>query len=152
MPDILAHTMEYKGGPAESTIMLEQYSDKYFSEYKKIYEDCFCEMRTALGVHPVRNCFPREYLLKNANDIYLYVENNTLIGSITIHENEIKGLIVAKEYQRKGYGQLLLNFAIAKMQKNHTPNITLIVADWNKPAVNLYLKNGFQITKSEIIN
>ena len=106
MIDIVAHTMAYNGGPVESAVTLERYSDRYFPEYKKIYEDCFCEMR------PVNACDSREELLNKANDIYLHVENNILIGSIAIYGNEIDDLIVAKEYQRKGYGLLFLNFAI----------------------------------------
>ena len=151
MIDIVAHTMEYNCGLLESNITLEQYSDKYFHEYKRIYEDCFHEMRTTLGLYPVNDCDSREELLKKANDIFLYIEDNVLIGSIAIYGNEIDDLIVAKKYQRNGYGLLLLNFAITKMQKNNVSKIMLNVADWNKAAINLYLKNGFHITKTETI-
>ena len=151
MIDIIAHTMEYNGGFVESKITLEQYSDKYFYEYKRVYEDCFHEMRTALELYPVDACDSRDELLNKANDIFLYIKDNVFIGSIAIYGNEIDDLIVAKKYQRNGYGLLLLNFAIEKMQKNHISEIILNVTDWNKAAINLYLKNGFHITKTETI-
>ena len=150
MPDIIAHTMEYSGASIESFLVLEQYSDKYFLEYKRIYEDCFCEMRTALELQPVNCCDSKEELLKKQNDIYMYVKNGVIIGSIAIYDNEIDDLVIAKDFQRKGYGLLLLNFAIAHIQKKYVSPIILRVADWNKGAINLYLKNGFEIVKTEV--
>lgn len=151
MADVLAHTMEYIGGLVKSSITLEQYTDKYFDEYKSIYEDCFCEMRTALGLQPVNACDSREELIKKQNDIFIYRENGRMICSVAIYENEIDDLIVAKDYQRKGYGKLLLDFAISYIEEKSITPIILHVADWNKNAVNLYLKNGFKIIKTETV-
>ncbi|MDD4142267.1 MAG: GNAT family N-acetyltransferase [Bacteroidales bacterium] len=151
MADVIAHTMEYVGGSIESFITLKQYSDEYFEEYKKVYEDCFCEMRTALDLHPINACDTKEELLAKQNDIFIYMEDDKIIGSVAIYDNEIDDLIVAKSYQRKGYGKLLLNFAISRIQKNSNSSIILHVADWNRNAVNLYLKNGFKITKTETV-
>ena len=151
MADIVAHTMEYIGGPVESSLALERYSDRYFEEYKNIYEDCFREMRTALELHPIDACDSREELLKKQNDIYVYAENNIMIGSVAIYGNEIDDLVVAKKYQRKGYGKLLLKFAVSRIQKKSDSAILLHVADWNKPAINLYLKNGFRILETEVV-
>jgi len=151
MADVIAHTMEYVGGSVESFITLKQYSDEYFEEYKKVYEDCFCEMRTALDLHPINACDSKEELLAKQNDIFIYMEDDKIIGSVAIYDNEIDDLIIAKSYQRKGYGKLLLNFAISRIQKNSNSSIILHVADWNRNAVNLYLKNGFKITKTETV-
>ena len=152
MVEVLAHTMEYCGGSVDSSALLARYTDDYFEQYKSVYEACFHEMRAELGLKPVDACDSREELLNKSNDIFLYTENNILIGSIAIYKNEIDDLIVVREYQHKGYGRLLLNFAIATMQKKCVSPIVLHVADWNKQAVNLYLKNGFVVTKTEIVN
>lgn len=144
MAAVIAHI----GGAVDSSITLEQYSDKY----KMIYEGCFREMRTSLGLHPVNTCDSREELLKKKNDIFISAENDKLIGSITIYENELDDLIIEKDYQRNGYGKLLLKFAISHMQKKQDAAIVLHVADWNKNAINLYLKSGFKITKTETIS
>ena len=151
MKGIVAHTMEYKGGLVRSYMILEQYADVYYEAYKNVYEDCFHIMRMELELYPVDDCDSRDELLKKQNDIFLFIINNTLIGSIAIYDNEIDDLIVAKEYRRKGYGQMLLNSAIAHMQEDGISPIILHVADWNRNAVDLYLKNGFVITKTEII-
>ena len=150
MPDLIAHTMEYRAGPVESPAVPEPYTDAYFDEYKRIYEDCFVDMRTALGLVPVNACDSREALLKKAGDIFVYREGGALIGSVAVYGNEIDDLFVAREHQRKGYGQMLLGFALARMQEKRISPIILHVADWNKAALGLYLKNGFEIVRTEI--
>lgn len=148
---IVAHTMEYRGDILFSDMKLRNYSDIDYLEYKKIYEDCFFEMRTALGLLPVNCCGKRENLQKKRNKIFILEESGRLIGSIAIYGNEIDDLIVAKEVQGQGYGQSLLKFAICHMQNNGVSPICLHVADWNQKAVRMYLKSGFFITKTEIV-
>ena len=140
MTDIIAHTMEYKGGLVQPHVSLIHYSDDHFYEYKRVYEDCFHAMRMALGLNPVDACDSREELLEKRNDIYVYIENGVFIGSVAIYKNEIDDLIVARDYQRKGYGEMMLHFAITRMQEANTDPIILHVADWNKQAIKLYLK------------
>ena len=151
MIDIIAHTMEYSGGLVKSLDVLENYSEKHFEEYKKNYETCFHEMRKALGLNPYDDCDSNEELMKKSSDIFLYKEKGILIGSVAIYGNEIDDLIVAEGYQHKRYGQRLLRFAISRMQKAHVFPILLHVADWNKRAIDLYVKNGFVITKTETV-
>ena len=64
---------------------------------------------------------------------------------------EIDDLIVNKEYQRRGYGALLLNWAVSHIRELSREPITLHAAEWNQSAVKLYLKNGFVIKKKERI-
>ena len=53
---------------------------------------------------------------------------------------------------RRGYGERLLKFAVSYLQKNKISPIRLYVADWNQGALKMYIKNGFKITHTEIIN
>jgi Acetyltransferases len=148
--DIKFYTMEYTSVLVESSIMLKHYTDDLYEEYKRIYEECFHEMRLALQLMPVDCCDSRTELLDKQNEIYVYIKDDILIGSIAIFGNEIDDLIVSKNYQRKGFGQILLNYAINQMQREFISPIILNVADWNKNAVRLYLKNGFCITKTKV--
>jgi ribosomal protein S18 acetylase RimI-like enzyme len=149
--DFIYHTMEHNGNKVQSNAHLQPYSDDYYEEYLNIYEDCFREMRTALELYPINAGDSREELQSKANDVFIYLENNVLIGSVVIYGNEIDDLIVAKEHQKKGYGLIILNFAIAKMQAENITPIILTVTDWNQDAIRLYLNNGFTITKTETI-
>lgn len=148
---IIAHTMEYKGSEIESTLELRNYIESDYEEYKRVYEDCFFKMRTALELKPVRCCGRAENLLRKSEKIFILEEQNHLIGSVAIYDNEIDDLVVAKEYQCKGYGRKLLQFAVSYMQKKGISPIRLHVADWNQNAVKMYLNNGFEITKTETV-
>lgn len=151
--NIIAHTMEYIGDilPVSPCGNIRNYLDSDFDEYKRIYEECFFDMRTALELLPVNCCDSRDELLQKSCNIFILHDNNKIIGSVAIYDNEIDDLIVAKEFQCKGYGKLLLNFAVSLMQSKNISPITLHVADWNQNAVNLYLKNGFKIIKTETV-
>lgn len=77
--------------------------------------------------------------------------NEEIIGSIACYGNEIDDLIVNKKYQHKGYGKQLLLWGMQCIRKKNTEPIVLHVAEWNKNALLLYKKNGFEITNIEKI-
>lgn len=151
MIDIVAHKMEYCGDLIDQAVELTQYTDEYYTVYKEVYETCFREMRTALELTPVDCCDSREVLMQKQSEIFLLIKNEELIASVAIFDNEIDDLIVEKQYQCKGYGELVLKFALHYMQERKLTPIILNVADWNKGAINLYLKNGFKIIETETI-
>ena len=151
MKDITLHTMEYLGDIIESDDVLVNFSITYYDEYKRIYERCFHKMREELELYPVDACPSAEELIKQSNDIFLLLENDSIIGSVAIYGNEIDDLIVEDKHQHKGYALVLLRFAVAYMQKRNLSPIILRVTGWNKRAIEIYQKAGFMITKTEII-
>lgn len=146
---ILAHTMEYRGGSIVSPLRLRNYSAFDYEEYKRIYEECFRDMRTALQRFPVDCCDSKEELERKKDKIYILEVDGKLIGSVAIYGNEIDDLIVEKSFQRVGYGEALLQSAISYMQSNNISPIVLHVADWNQGAIKMYMKNGFATVKTE---
>lgn len=151
--EVIAHTMMYVGENIISpSLELKKYCDSDYEEYKRVYNDCFFEMRTALKRFPVSCCPDREELKHRQNNIFILRENGILIGSVSIYDNEIDDLVVAKQFQRQGYGQALLQFAISYLQKRGVSPIFLHVADWNQKAIKMYQKNNFKITKTETVN
>lgn len=149
---IIAHTMQYTGGEMPSpTLAIRNYLDTDYPVYKEVYNDCFADMRRALGLHPVDCCDTREALLSKAENIFILEIDDRLAGSIAIYNGEIDELIVAKQYRRKGYGKGLLRFAVARIQRMGISPIILHVADWNRGAIELYSQNGFSIVKTETV-
>ena len=146
---IIAHTMEYRGGSIVSPLRLRNYSAFDYEEYKRIYEECFRDMRTALQRFPVDCCDSKEELEHKKDKIYILEIDGKLVGSVAIYDNEIDDLIVGKSHQRAGYREALLQFAISHMQSNNISPIVLHVADWNQGAIKMYMKNGFAIVKTE---
>lgn len=150
--EIIVHTMEYSGEAIYSPLILRNYLSSDYSQYQEIYNECFSDMRTALCLNPISCCDTEADLIQKHSNVFILEKNHKLIGSVAIHGNEIDDLIVAKQYQRKGYGELLLKFAVSFLQKNKVSPIRLHVADWNQRALKMYIKNNFKIIHTKTIN
>ena len=146
----LVHTLEYKGGPVNEAVCPRNYNCNDYEKYRKIYEDCFYPMRSSLGL-PRECCKSSDELAEIQDSIFILEDNGHIIGSVAVYGNEIDDLFVSSEYQRKGCGLKLLKFAIAYLQKKNTDRIKLRVADVNRTALSLYLKNGFVIAETKEI-
>ena len=144
--------MEYAGLPIKSELIsVVQFEERYYEEYKNIYDDCFYEMRKALELKPYNACDSLEQLITKKDCIYLLIVEGKLIGSIAVCGNEIDDLIVAQKFQNQGYGKKLLLFGVALLQKRNISPITLGVAEWNQKAIALYKNNGFVVVKIETV-
>ena len=138
-----AYIMEYMHPVDEKpTIEMIPYSPEYREEYKRIYNECFREMRKALGIKPYDFIQDDSFFDSGMENIYLLTDNGALVGSVTIKGGEIDDLIVAREYQRQGYGRQILLWALGHISSER---VILHVAEWNKKAVSLYEKTGFEI-------
>jgi len=147
-------TMDYKGGIINSSLKLATYKEEFYDQYKAISEECFYEMRKSLNIKPHRVCSSSQDLnkIKDKNFLLLNADTAEIIGSVALLNNEIDELIVNKKYQGQGYGKKLLNFGINYFQTKNETNIFLRVARWNKKAMNLYEKSGFEVaTITEVL-
>ena len=149
--EVAAHRMEYSGGPVHTHLRLRNYSDRDFAVYRRIYNESFFEMRTALRRFPLECCDSRENLEKRRDNIFILEIDGCFVGSVAIYDNEIDDLIVAKAFRRRGFGEALLQYAVSHLQSRGVSPIVLHVADWNQGAIKMYLKNGFSIVKTEIV-
>lgn len=79
-------------------------------------------------------------------DKYWFFVDKVPVGSVCLVFKSkwicIHSFIIRRKYRGKGYGQLLIENIIAKAGSLH---LTLYAHNKNKIAVNLYLKNGFQV-------
>ncbi len=146
----LVHEMDYTGGPISEDIQLRNYKASDYAEYKKMYEDSFFEMRDSLGL-PRECCKSFDELSNLSDSIFILEENGCILGSVAVYGNEIDELFVAEGYRNNGYGRRLLRFAVEYLQNRNAERIFLHVADVNKNAAAMYLRNGFVITHIEII-
>lgn len=148
--EIIAYEMEFLNKTIEDVdIDLEEFRDDFYSEYEKIYNQCFFDMRKSLNVEPYNFYSSIEQLDDKKQNIYVLFNGNTVLGSVACYENEIDDLIVNKEYQNNGIGRKLLLWAIKHIRNNNYNPITLHVAKWNENALKLYLDNGFKISNIE---
>ena len=91
--EVIAHTMEYRGGPQLGDLPVQPYTEDAYEEYRDLYNRCFRPMRQALGRYPL-DCCPDRAALR-AEQIFLYRHKGALAGAVTIREREIDGLIVS---------------------------------------------------------
>lgn len=148
--EIIAYEMQYDKEVVEMTnISCIPFEQKYFENYKSIYNECFYDMRKSLDIEPYNFLEEYKQLAGKECDIFLFIENDVLIGSIACYGNEIDDLIVNEAYQNNGYGKKLLLWAMQQIRNNNNESIILHVAEWNEKAVRLYKNVGFEIINIE---
>lgn len=74
-------------------------------------------------------------------NVYMLVDEHP-VGIVSVHGSMIENLYVLPEAQRKGYGSLLLCYAIRQCEES----ATLWVLNTNIGAVRLYERHGFRVT------
>lgn len=153
MKSFFAYEMWYAGkGPETDTIQMIPFCEEYYSQYERIYNECFYEMRKALDVQPYNFYSGIEQIREKAADIFLLVKDGAIVGGVGCYGTEIDDLFVNRAFQNRGYGKEILLWAIRRIRTYSDEPITIHVAEWNGNAVRLYLKNGFVVTKKEKVN
>lgn len=80
--------------------------------------------------------------------VFIYVDTeDTIVGTVTIKNNEICRLFVLPEYQGNGYGKELLEFAEMTISNNYDE----IKIDASLSAKMIYLKRGYKETEYHTI-
>ncbi len=104
--------------------------------------------RLLLLADPSRDMI-KEYLEKG--DSYIALSNGELVGVIvlmarSLSEIEIVNVAVAEEARNKGYGKLLLRFAIKNAKKRGYKKISIGTGNSSLSQLALYQKEGFEIS------
>lgn len=81
-------------------------------------------------------------------NVYLiYDQYHNAVGTITLNKNEINRLFVLPKYQNQGFGKQLIDFAEKEISKYYS--YCQLAA--SLPAKTIYLKRGYQIIESHVI-
>jgi ribosomal protein S18 acetylase RimI-like enzyme len=143
---IVVYEMEYLNPVNEKTsIQMISYSSQYQGEYKRIYNQCYYEMRKALNIEPFEFIQDDSFFESGMDKVYLLLSDEGIIGSVALKDNEIDDLIVNENKQHQGYGKQILLWALDNIKSE---KIVLHVAEWNKKAIELYKKTGFEIVNT----
>lgn len=148
--EVIAYEMNYdKASVEQSAVTCIPFEMQYFEQYKSIYNECFYDMRRALEIEPYNFLNDFGQIREKADDIYLLMKDSEIIGSVACYGNEIDDLIVNKKFQKRGYGKQLLLWGMQQIRKKNADPITLHVAEWNRNALRLYKKVGFEVIHCE---
>ena len=82
------------------------------------------------------------------NEMYVFEENDEILGWIHVRPNNIIGLFVAPEHTRKGVGRSLFDFGLDIVRKNRRNEIQF---DATVTAVPLYEKCGCKVIKKSTL-
>ena len=82
-----------------------------------------------------------------AGKVYLLVDDEEAVGTVTIDGNAINRLFVLPEHQRRGYGRALLDFAEKTILTQHD----FIHIDASLPAKRIYRLRGYRETESHTL-
>lgn len=147
-----------KGKFSDVAIRPVTYTSGFFQLEIDLESEVFYELRKKNGIRPfaLKDSTPSEFeeikqFFSNNSSSFFFLfdgEDRTAencIGSILLLGNYIQCLAVAKKYQRKGYGEQLVKYAVnyAFSQGYKTVELTLI--DGNTQAQALYTKLGFTV-------
>lgn len=80
-------------------------------------------------------------------NIYLLSFEDNTIGTITVKENHINRLFILPEFQKKGGGRILMDFAEKLISEKYKE----IATDASLPAKGMYLKRGYTETSYNTI-
>ena len=94
----------------------------------------------------------RLYILEDHNKIvsaFALCDYNDGAGHVEWENNHAKALYIDRlgvniDYSRRGIASIMLGKAAKIAQEKNTEYLRLFVVDINKPAINLYIKNGFK--------
>ena len=87
--------------------------------------------------------FVRERLPKS--QVIIEEQNGRIIGFMGLNENKIEGLFINPDFQSKGFGHSLVQWA-----KSIRNELTLYVYEQNKKAVAFYKREGFVVIEKSI--
>ena len=79
--------------------------------------------------------------------VYLFCDDEMYVGTVTVSRNGINRLFVLPEYQHRGYGRTLLDFAERKILTQYDT----IRIDASFPAKQIYRKRGYRETEYHMI-
>ena len=90
-----------------------------------------------------------EHIMADISDgrVFLLFENGVPVATVTVSANNINRLFVLPEFQHRGYGKTLLDFAEKKILQSYE----CVQIDASFPAKQIYLKRGYKEIEYNII-
>lgn len=90
MKEVIACEMVFnKSLKYSDEIICIPFEEKYWDEYRKIYNECFYKMRKALEIEPANFYSDYSQIKDKINNIFLYLENGVIAGSVS-HQEKVR--------------------------------------------------------------
>ncbi|MBA2173704.1 GNAT family N-acetyltransferase [Halobacillus locisalis] len=125
------------------------YEDKYFDQYVKMVQDAFYEIQKFNDLKPyiATEKIVNTYQLNNKENVYLLLDGEELLASVTVGEETLENLMVSPRYQGKGLGRKALQFGMNRLHKKGVRRVSICYMEGNMAAEQLYESVGFKLVK-----
>jgi ribosomal protein S18 acetylase RimI-like enzyme len=142
----------------EPNICAVKYEDKYYEDKIRLESEAFSVLRRENDIKPYNWYLSaskdaiehnRKETLEQKEYIYLFFENNEMVGASMVKNAEIDLLFVNIKYQGKGYGKKILEFTINRGLEQNTTSVNLNALASNEKALELYKKIGFKVVQAQ---
>ncbi|MDF2672629.1 MAG: hypothetical protein K0R09_894 [Clostridiales bacterium] len=153
------YRFSYEGAKLnESNICAVKYEDKYYEDKIRLESEAFSVLRKENDIKPYNWYLSaskeeiennREETLKEKEYIYLFFENNEIVGASMVKNAEIDLLFVNIKYQGKGYGKKILEFTINRGLEQNAAVVNLNALASNEKALKLYKNLGFKVVQAQ---
>ncbi|MDR7856602.1 GNAT family N-acetyltransferase [Tissierella sp.] len=153
------YRFEYKGdGFNEPDIRAVKYEDKYYEDKIRLESESFSVLRRENDIKPYNWYLSaskeaiennRRATLQEKDNIYLFFENNEIVGASMVKNAEIDLLFVSIRYQGKGYGKKILEFTINRGLEQNPTSVNLNTLASNEKALKLYENIGFKVVQAQ---
>ncbi len=142
----------------EPNISVVKYEDKYYEDKIRLESEAFSVLREENDIKPYNwylNASKealeanRKAIIKEKEYIYLFFENNDMVGASMVKNAEIDLLFVNVKYQKKGYGKKILEFTTNRGLEQSSTAVNLNALTGNEKALNLYKNAGFKVVQAQ---
>jgi|GEM_PF-1159832 len=153
------YRFQYSGdGFNEPEIQAVKYEDRYYEDKIRLESEAFSVLRQQNDIKPynwylsagkdaIENA--RKTTLNEKENIYLFFDNNDMVGASMVKNAEIDLLFVNIKHQGKGYGQKILEFTVNRGLEQNSETVHLNALAGNTQALKLYNNLGFKVIQAQ---
>jgi GNAT superfamily N-acetyltransferase len=153
------YRFEYKGPKfSEPNLSVIKYEDKYYDDKMRLESEAFSILRKENNIQPYNWYlsaskdeleYNRKSTLEEKEYIYLFFDNEDMVGASMVKHAEVELLFVNIKYQGKGYGQKILEFTVNRGLEQNASGVNLNALASNENALKLYKKTGFYVVQAQ---
>ncbi|MGD7048999.1 GNAT family N-acetyltransferase [Rossellomorea marisflavi] len=137
----------YKGGQLpERGLTFVPYNESYFDRYVELVQKAYIGLHKKNDIKPylATEDIVRSYKLNRADRVYLVLDGEEMVASVTVGDGEVDNVMVEPGHQSKGLGRASLHFAINRMLDEGWSEIRICYVEGNEHAESLYRSVGFK--------
>lgn len=142
----------------EPSLNVVKYDDQYFEEKLRLESEAFAVLREENNIEPynwylnaskeaIENS--RKYTNLDKDYIYLFFDDNEMVGASMVKDAEIDLFFVNVKYQGKGYGKKILEYTINRGLEQNPRGVNLNALASNEKALKIYRNTGFKVVQAQ---